>query len=266
MTPRLAVALAAISMGFALCACVPSRAASLRIGTMPAHRPVSARHNPPQTPANAAPSSPTGDSSQTRVVKVPIQIIHAKILHTVPPEYPPAARAKRIQGVVVLGGLVGTNGRAENLKLISGPSMLAGAAIHAVNQWLFQPATYDGVPHAVPWTFKLDFRLPAVVKQPPERVIQVSSQAMTARVLRQVPPIYPAEAARKGIHGKVVLRVLIGEDGHVKTLKPVSGNPILVKAAVAAVRRWVYAPTVIDGKPTAIHMIVTVAFALPKGQ
>lgn len=215
------------------------------------------------TPALARPSqdqSRTHDSSQKKqVVKVPMKVIYARLLHSVPPVYPPAAKARGIQGTVVLAGMVGTNGRAIDLRLVSGPRALAGAAMASVRQWVFRPATFDGKRRPVPWTFHVNFELPA--KKEVTKRIRVSRQEMTGNLVHQVAPVYPAAAKRKGIHGKVVLRALVGKEGHVLSLQRVSGNPILAKAAIAAVRQWVYRPTVVHGKPVDVHLTVTVNFA-----
>lgn len=208
-------------------------------------------------------SSAQNSSQKKRVIKVPIKIKYARVLHTVQPKYPPAAKAKGIQGTVVLSGIVGTNGRARDLKYVSGPRPLAQAAIDAVRQWRFKPSTFDGKPHAVPWTFHLNFGLPSA--RPPAKQTRIGSRAMTEKLVHQVPPLYPAEAAQKGIQGNVVLRVLVGKNGHVKSLSRISGNPMLAKAAIAAVRQWVYQPTLIHGKPVKVHLTVTVHFTLPKG-
>ncbi len=220
------------------------------------------------TPALAHPGrsqSPASNSQQQqqkqqkRVIKVPMKVIYAKLLHSVPPVYPPAAKAKGIQGTVVLAGMVGIDGRATDLRLVSGPRALAGAAMAAVRQWVFQPATFDGKRRPVPWTFHLNFERPA--KKEVTKRIRVSRQEMTGNLVRQVAPVYPAAAEQKGIHGKVVLRALVGKDGHVLKLSRVSGNLILAKAAIAAVRQWVYRPTLVDGEPVDVHMTVTVNFA-----
>ncbi len=191
-----------------------------------------------------------------------MKVVYAKILHTIDPIYPPEAKAKGIQGTVWLKGMIGIDGRAHDLKLVSGPRALVGAAEDAVRQWTFEPATFDGKPRAVPWDFHLNFRMDETTEPP--RNIALSRESMTHRVVRKVAPVYPAEAQRKGIYGDVVLRALVGKDGRVKSVEKISGNPILAKAAIAAVRQWAYEPTLIHGEPVDVHLTVTVSFAPPK--
>lgn len=64
-------------------------------------------------------------------------------LRRVEPEYPEAARQKGIQGAVVLDAHIGRNGAIQDVKLVSGPPLLADAAIAAVKQWRFQAQAVD---------------------------------------------------------------------------------------------------------------------------
>jgi TonB family protein len=201
-------------------------------------------------------------SQHKRVIEVPMKVVYARALRTVDPVYPPEAKAKGIQGTVWLKGMIGVDGRAHDLKVVSGPHALVSAAEAAVRQWVFAPATFDGKRRAVPWDFHLNFRLDKTTEAP--RNIALSRESMSHRLVHKVAPEYPAEAERKGIHGDVVLRALVGQDGHVKSVEKISGNPILAKAAIHAVRQWVYEPTLIHGRPVDVHLTVTVSFAAPQ--
>jgi protein TonB len=77
-----------------------------------------------------------------------------------------------------------------------------------------------------------------------------------------VPPIYPEEAKRRGIAGSVVLDVTVNERGNVTSLRIVSGNEILAKAAITAVRQWIYDPYPLD-HPGEFKTRATVAFTPP---
>lgn len=204
-------------------------------------------------------SSSEQGAQHKRVIKVPMRVVYAKLLRTVDPVYPPKAKAEGIQGTVVLRGVIGIDGRAIDLKLVSGPRALAGAAMASVRQWVFQPATFDGTRRPVPWTFHVNFQLNG--NRGPASRLKAGSVVTSEKLVHEVAPAYPAEAARKGIHGDVVLRLLVGKNGHVKSLSRVSGNRVLAKAAIAAVRQWVYKPTVIGGRPVDVRVTVTIHFA-----
>jgi TonB family protein len=76
----------------------------------------------------------------------------------------------------------------------------------------------------------------------------------------QQPPTPPLAKAAK-IGGTVVLDVSIGLDGRVTAVKVVSGHPMLVQAAVDAVRKWQFKPFMQDGNPTAVVGAVNIVFA-----
>jgi TonB family protein len=64
--------------------------------------------------------------------------------HRVPPVYPPIAKAAHIQGTMVFDIRVGTDGKIESMKVVSGPAMLQQAAIDCLKQWKFRPFQKDG--------------------------------------------------------------------------------------------------------------------------
>jgi TonB family protein len=91
----------------------------------------------------------------------------------------------------------------------------------------------------------------------------VSGGVAQGRLIRKVDPVYPLQARTQGIAGPVVLEIRLGKDGRVRNISIVSGDPQLVTAAVLAVRRWQYSPTLLDGNPVEATKRVTVLFKLP---
>jgi protein TonB len=76
-------------------------------------------------------------------------------------------------------------------------------------------------------------------------------------------PVYPESAKANHQSGTVILRAIIGRDGHVHSLRPANtADPDFVIAAIAAVRRWTYKPYLLNGVPTEVHSMITVNFAL----
>jgi periplasmic protein TonB len=75
-------------------------------------------------------------------------------------------------------------------------------------------------------------------------------------------PVYPQLAKMARIQGTVRLQALIATDGTIKGLKVMSGHPLLVKAALDAVERWRYRPTLLNGQPVEVETEVDVNFAL----
>ncbi|MGH9733403.1 MAG: TonB family protein [Candidatus Acidiferrales bacterium] len=82
-----------------------------------------------------------------------------KLIHSVLPIYPFAARQANIQGDVVVDTRIGPNGAVANMKVISGPTMLRQAALDALRRWRYQPSELDGKPAAVQVLVTIRFRL-----------------------------------------------------------------------------------------------------------
>jgi protein TonB len=80
--------------------------------------------------------------------------------------------------------------------------------------------------------------------------------------VKNVDPVYPDIAGRANIQGVVILELMISPDGRVADVKVLRSVPLLDDAAVAAVRQWVYTPTLLDGVPVSAFMTVTVRFSL----
>jgi protein TonB len=86
--------------------------------------------------------------------------VEGSLLHSAEPEYPEAARLRRIQGPVVLEVRIGRDGAIQNVKWVSGPQLLANAALAAVKQWQFRPHLVQGQPVEMQTKVTLNFRLP----------------------------------------------------------------------------------------------------------
>lgn len=73
------------------------------------------------------------------------------------PEYPPEAKAARVQGTVVVEMVIGPDGIPRSTKALSGPQELRGASEGYCLRWKFNPAKLNGVPQfvrfkmSVPW-------------------------------------------------------------------------------------------------------------------
>jgi protein TonB len=106
---------------------------------------------------------------------------------------------------------------------------------------------------------------PSDKPKPAERApepIHVSGGVQAAKVLRRVVPIYPELAKRARISGAVHLIGVIGKDGTIQDLRVVDGHPLLVSAAIEAVRKWLYKPTLLSGEPVEVIAPIEVNFNL----
>ena len=85
---------------------------------------------------------------------------------------------------------------------------------------------------------------------------------MANMTIRHDPPVYPPEAKQAGVSGSVVLSVLVGQDGVVKEATYREGPQALAQAAIDAVRKWTYKPTMLNDEPVEVETLVTVNFSL----
>ena len=79
-----------------------------------------------------------------------------------------------------------------------------------------------------------------------------------------VQPVYPQMALAARIEGTVILQAVIDEKGSVRELRVLRGHPLLDDAAIQAVTRWQFTPTLLNGTTVPVVMTVTVAFMLTK--
>ncbi len=103
--------------------------------------------------------------------------------------------------------------------------------------------------------------LPPPPKETPKR-IRVGGQVQQARLVNQPKPIYPALARQARIQGTVRLQAIIAKDGSVVELQVLSGHPLLVQAALDAVRQWKYQPTLLNLEPVEVVTTIDVNFVL----
>ncbi|MGE3747037.1 MAG: energy transducer TonB [Sphingomonadaceae bacterium] len=105
---------------------------------------------------------------------------------------------------------------------------------------------------------------PPPVVTPPAPATPISVSDLGAKIVDIVPPRYPLECRRKKQQGTVLLMVVLNADGTVANVRvsQTSGHRPLDKAALEAVRRWRWSPTVRDGEPVMVQGLVDIPFIL----
>jgi TonB family protein len=98
----------------------------------------------PAQPASEAPASGASDTTasvvRTAAERVQVSGDTAEVVsRPVKPGYPLLARQMKVQGSVILQALIGRDGLIQDLRVLSGPPILASAAQEAVRQWHFKP-------------------------------------------------------------------------------------------------------------------------------
>jgi protein TonB len=103
-----------------------------------------------------------------------------------------------------------------------------------------------------------------IVEKPklPSAPIPRGGDVQMAMLVRKVIPMYPSMAKAARISGVVRLIGTIGKDGAIQNLEIVSGHPMLARAALEAVRQWVYRPTLLNGIPVEVVAPIEVNFTL----
>jgi protein TonB len=105
------------------------------------------------------------------------------------------------------------------------------------------------IPHAAP-----------TLKLPP--AVRLSSGVTLGMLISKVEPQYPALARQARVQGDVFLAATIDRNGRIENLRVLSGHPMLVQAAVDAVKQWRYRPYMLGNEPVEVETQVTVRFRL----
>jgi TonB family protein len=207
----------------------------------------------------------------------------------VKPVYPAEAQKARVQGIVIVGVHIAADGSVSDAQVLRSVPGLDEAALAAILGWRF-----DAKGFPVRMTVTVNFQLSDGPKKSGagvgggvaggvaggveggvaggvgddaalidgERAGRVGGSVKPPQKTLDVKPVYPKEAQEAKVEGLVMIDVLIGGDGKVKRTKIVRSIPELDQAALDAVSQWQFTPTVVDGKPVAVHMTVTVNFTL----
>jgi protein TonB len=92
--------------------------------------------------------------------------------------------------------------------------------------------------------------------------IRVGGSVESASLINKVTPQYPPIAKTAHVSGTVVLHAVISKEGTIQELQYVSGPPLLMKAAMDAVKEWRYKPTTLNGEPVEVDTTIDVVFTL----
>ena len=124
----------------------------------------------------------------------------------------------------------------------------------------------DGVVGSIPVIEPPPAPPPLLKEAPPPpplpKRIEVSASIQEAKLLVMIRPDYPAAAKIARVQGGVRLRAIVDREGKVTELKLLTGHPLLAPAACAAVEKWRYHPTLLNGEPVEVVAEVIVNFRL----
>jgi len=94
--------------------------------------------------------------------------------------------------------------------------------------------------------------------------VRVGGEVQAPKIIEKVQPVYPEKAKAAGIQGTVMLHAIIGMEGNPLSLRVMNKqiDPDLARAAVEAVNKWRYQPTLLNGEPIEVDTTIMVNFTL----
>jgi protein TonB len=104
--------------------------------------------------------------------------------------------------------------------------------------------------------------VPRLVTPVPPKRIRVSQGVTEGRLIQRVAPKYPTIALSARVQGQVLLTAVISKTGEIENLVLISGHPLLVPAAIEAVKQWRYRPYLLNGEPVEVETTITVNFEI----
>jgi TonB family protein len=227
-----------------------------------------------------APTNPNSSAPTPSAATPPPDSTVLVATKKIKPAYPPAAVPEKLQGQVIVRIVVDEDGDVENAEVISGNPVLADAAVDAAKQWKFKPFIKNGRPVKAAVKLPFDFAPPADTAPTPTDAggtaekrgdaasagaptrVRVSSDVIQGLILHREYPVYPIAAKQAKVQGTVILKAIISKEGTIKELQVISGDPLLLQAAIDAVKPWRYRPYILNGEPVEIETQIEVQFAL----
>ncbi len=220
-------------------------------------------HAQPETNARSATSAIVGgeqtppEKAQTRGTIEPVPTSAAERLSGRPAETPSNQ------------ALGGAPPRSEGSSGTSpAPSNPPNAAAQARDEHQVAPqppVEAQAKPQIPSGTVSVSFGAYPSIRVPPELKSQASAASLQiGSLISRVDPIYPEDARRQNIEGTVKVHVIVGKDGAIQGMEGISGPPLLVSAALSALRQWRYKPTLLGDQPIETGQDITIVFQLAK--
>ncbi len=199
--------------------------------------------------------------------------------------YPKLAKLSGIEGTVYLKLLINEKGNVEKAKVEQGvKDMLDNSALEAAKKALFSPAMLNNKAVKVwvilPVAFKLEVEkkekgrllrkdelepMPSNEKEEDPAMDKFVPVEKMPEIVNQVNPVYPEEATKNGIEGRVWVRVLVDKEGNAKKVAVVkSDNEIFNQSAIEAAMKYTFTPALQESKPVAVWVVMPFKFELDK--
>ena len=233
--------------------------------------PTSAPAPPPPPPKEIKQNKKKIEEFEKGAVRCVGEIKPPRLIKKVDPIYPEQARQARVEGNVILGTRIDTQGRVSRVMVYSSKEFsLVQAAMDAVKQWVYEPLIVEGKPKDAVFTTQVRFKLKPQKTEKAEvvggvvgGVLKIGDSVDVPRLIKKVSPIYPLEARKAFVQGVVVLEVTTDEEGNVAKVAVLnSESSLLNQASIDAVKQWKYEPMMSKGNPIRMSFNVTLTFRL----
>jgi len=233
----------------------------------PTSYPTSAPAPPPPPPKEIKQNKKMIEEFEKGAVRCVGEIKPPRLIKKVDPIYPVQARQARVEGNVILGTRIDTQGKVSRVMVYSSKEFsLVQAAMDAVKQWVYEPLIVDGEPREAVFTTQVRFILKKRKTETAEvvgGVHKIGDSEDAPRLIKKVDPIYPIEARKALVQGVVVLEVTTDEEGNIVNVAVLnSESSLLNQASIDAVKQWKYEPMMSKGKPVRLSFNVTLTFRL----
>lgn len=188
-----------------------------------------------------------------------------------PPPPPPAASAaaakvvKVIESDVLNGRLRAPSKIPQNVQMIredEAPPDLSGGGVPGGVPGGIPGGQLGGVIGGILGSTSNAAAVPKLAMPAPTKRIRISQGVTEGHLMQRIEPPYPVLAKAAHVHGLVVLAAIISKTGEIQNLVLVSGHPLLVPAALEAVKQWRYRPYLLNGEPVEVETTITVNFQL----
>jgi TonB family protein len=152
-------------------------------------------------------------------------VMEGNLISKVDPFYPPIARAAGVEGVVVLRVIISITGKVKSMQVISGPQMLIGSAIYAVDQWKYKPYLLNGQPTEVETTISVSYSLKDAPPLKPGNAVssgagspqeyggvpvrKIGGGVTEPELIYHVEPEFSAEAKKAKFNGIVLVNLIV---------------------------------------------------------
>jgi protein TonB len=187
-------------------------------------------------------------------VWVPVQKLDLKMKpevkesHSAPAAQRPVFHLAALQAPTIVPRNIDMTPDAPEIANAFAPTGLAGTSIREIlPEIAIPPAPKPITP-------------PAPVRPP--SAVRVGGGVQSAKLIFGPRPGYPPLARAARTQGAVRMQATIARDGSIRNLQLVSGPPLLVAAAIGAVQRWRYQPTLLNGEPVEVITEIDVNFTL----